>query len=298
MTGLQLSLLGGLIAGCGFFLLLVRFRPVHADLTDALRRLAPGAAPVASTTLTASTASDRLGAWALRHLPARIRPVPASDLALLGLTPAVFLGRKVGCAIVGLIAPGVLLSILALMGAPAPWGVPVVATVALAGLFFVLPDLSVAQEAAAARVEFTRALSAYIDLVALERACGSGPRQALETAAQIGDSWAFRLIGETLTHATWAGEPPWEGLKALAERLELPELADIADIMRVAGSEGAQIYRMLRARTASMRAALLTDELAQANEASEKMSIPVSALGIVFLAILVGPSLLSMSLGL
>ena len=65
-------------------------------------------------------------------------------------------------------------------------------------------------------------------------------------------------------------------------------------MMRLSGEEGSQIYGQLRARSASMRAAMLNDELAQANAVGEKMSIPMSLLGVVFLAILIAPALLRM----
>jgi hypothetical protein len=41
-----------------------------------------------------------------------------------------------------------------------------------------------------------------------------------------------------------------------------------------------------------MRAAMLTAELAKANEVGERMSIPMSLLGVIFMAILVAPALL------
>ena len=41
-----------------------------------------------------------------------------------------------------------------------------------------------------------------------------------------------------------------------------------------------------------MRAAMLNTEKAKANEIGERMSIPMSLLGVIFLAILVTPALL------
>ena len=48
----------------------------------------------------------------------------------------------------------------------------------------------------------------------------------------------------------------------------------------------------LRARSTAMRTAMLTAEKAKANEVAERMSIPMSLLGVIFLAILVTPALL------
>jgi hypothetical protein len=41
-----------------------------------------------------------------------------------------------------------------------------------------------------------------------------------------------------------------------------------------------------------MRAAMLNGELAKANEIGERMSIPMSILGVIFLAMLICPALL------
>jgi len=155
-----------------------------------------------------------------------------------------------------------------------------------------LPNLFVAEDAKVARGDFTRALGAYIDLVAMERATGAGPRQAMETAARASDIWVFSRIGEELARSRWSGQAPWDALHVLSEDLGLPELDDLADIMRLSGEEGAQVYATLRARSAALRHAMLTTELGKANEANERMTMPASFLGIIFLAVILGPALM------
>ncbi len=54
------------------------------------------------------------------------------------------------------------------------------------------------------------------------------------------------------------------------------------------------MYATLRARSAAMRTAMLNDEIAQANAVGERMTIPGSLLGVIFMALLVAPSLLRM----
>ena len=54
------------------------------------------------------------------------------------------------------------------------------------------------------------------------------------------------------------------------------------------------MYATLRARSAAMRTAMLNVELAQANAVGERMSMPGSLLGVIFMALLVAPSLLRM----
>ena len=97
---------------------------------------------------------------------------------------------------------------------------------------------------------------------------------------------------EELAFSSWSGEQPWQALRRLSQELGVPELGDLADIVRLSGEEGAQIYGQLRARSAAMRAAMLNDEVAHANAVGEKLSIPMSILGVIFLVILIAPALL------
>lgn len=62
--------------------------------------------------------------------------------------------------------------------------------------------------------------------------------------------------------------------------------------MRLAGDENSEVYRSLRARSGSMRSALLSEELARANVVEERMWLPGSFLGLVFLGLLLAPSLM------
>ena len=89
------------------------------------------------------------------------------------------------------------------------------------------------------------------------------------------------------------GVAPWEALHTLGDELGLPELDDLADIMRLSGEEGAADLRQPAGplRRHARRDAHTTNS-AKANEVGERMSIPMSLLGVIFLAMLVAPSLL------
>ena len=296
-TGLQLAILGGLVFGTGLAGLVWRLAPVQPHPGDVLARLSPDAArrpPAAETDDPGmSTLADRLGRWGMKLLPRSIWGSPPQQaLALMRIPVARFYGDKLLYAMVGLLTPPLLSALFTVLGLRMPIMLPVGATLAMAVGMFFLPDYNVRDDAKKARVEFARALGAWTDLVALERNSGSGPRQAMEVASSVGDSWVFRRLREELALSAWTGEPPWDALKRLSAEIGLPELSDVADIMRLSGEEGSQIYGQLRARSASMRAAMLNDELAQANAVGEKMSIPMSFLGVIFLIILVTPALL------
>jgi hypothetical protein len=294
-TGLQLAILSGALVGFGVSLMVWRLAPADPDLADALQRLSPDRARrrASGAVHQSGDTRERLGIWGMKTLPAGAwGSVPSRELAILRVPLSRYYGEKLMFALVGLVIPPLLTILFTLLGASLPLFVPAVATVGLAVGMFFLPDYNVRDDATKARAEFSRALGAYIDFVALERNAGAGPRQAMEVAAEVGDSWVFRRLGEELARTRWSGLTPWDALHGLAVELGVPELDDLSDIMRLSGEEGAQIYRSLRARSAGMRTAMLTAEKGKANEVGEKMSIPMSLLGVIFLAILVAPALL------
>ena len=295
-TGLQFALAGGALIAAGVVLLVVRLMPAEPDLAEALSRLTP-ARGRANTVgpLTAARGKERIGVWAIRTLPPAVWVrTPTRELALLRIPQARFYGDKLAFAALGLVIPPLLAFFFGILGLGFPVAIPAIASLGLAIVMFFMPNYNAIDDARKARLEFTRALGAYIDLVALERNNGSGVRQAMEAAAEIGNSWVFTRLSEELTRSRWSGLPPWDALHALAEELGLPELNDFADIMRLSGEEGASIYTNLRARSAAMRTAMLNDEIAEANAVGERMTIPGSLLGVIFMALLVAPSLLRM----
>jgi len=293
-TGLQLALLGGVLMAAGLVLLVSRLAPARPDLADALDRLGPDPhRPQAAVGVEGVSAADRVGRWGVRLFPALVwGRAPVQQLALLRISTVRFYGEKLLFGMLGLVVVPLLATLLAVLGWRLPVVLPVVATIGLAVGMFFLPDYNVRDDAKQARTEFARALGAYADLVALERNAGSGPRQALEVAAAVGDSWVFRRLREELAFSNWSGEQPWQALRRLSQELGVPELGDLADIVRLSGEEGAQIYGQLRARSAAMRAAMLNDEVAYANAVGEKLSIPMSLLGVIFLVILIAPALM------
>jgi len=283
--------------GLSVVLLIARLLPGHVDVSDAFERITPAR----SRAIRTSTASgdvdgkERLGLWAMRTLPPSLWVrTPVRELALLRVPLARFYADKLIYAALGLAIPPFLGAVFVLLGIDLPVTVPAVAGLGLAAVMFFLPNYNALDDAKKARAEFRRALSAYIDLVATERHNGAGTRQAMETAAEVGNSWVFTRLTEELRRSRWSGIPPWDALRSLADELGLPELADFADIMRLSGAEGAGVYTNLRARSAAMRTAMLGDELADANAIGERMSIPGSVLGVVFMALLLTPALLGM----
>lgn len=306
MSALQLLLAAGGLVGAGLALLLYQLIPAQPDLGQAMDRLSPAGARQAQAAaqatahpqLTGSSGDrdvrDVLGAWGARHLPAGLwGKVASADLAVLGITQSRYYGEKLLFAVVGLVA-GPVLAWTFMFSFSIPFYVPVVATLVLAVVLWFIPSYNVVSDASDARVEFARSLGAFVDLVALEMASGSGPRQSMEAAAAVGDSWVFRRLREELARTRWSGITPWDALRHLGDEIDMPDLHELADIMRTSGEDGGRVYPQLKARATSMRAAILTAQKTRANEVSEQMTLPMTLLGLIFLLILITPQLLRM----
>lgn len=292
MTSLRLWILAGMLVGAGVAVAVAWAWPAEPDLASALARLSPRAARGRRVlTVGAGDPGERAGLWVMRHLPLGCLKVPTKDLAVLRKSVASFYGDKLAFAALGAVASP-LLALIFSLSFEMPVTIPVAVSLAGVAAGWFLPDVNIKQDATRARAEFSRAMGSYVDLVALERhGGGSGSRQAMELAAEIGDSWPFRRITEELSRSRFSGQQPWDALHVLADELAIPDIADVADIMRLCGEEGAQVYETLRARAMASRNALLTADQAEANAIGERMFIPASLTAVVFLAILIAPAL-------
>ena len=287
---LRYALLAGATAGLGLLVLLRETWPAAPHLSTALTRLTEG--PKAAHSRPAEGLEGRLGRLLdLRLRDQRLTFTPFRDLALLRISTESWFGQKALYALIGILFPPLMGLAIHVTGLDLPIAVPTAGSIVLAAALWFVPDLDVRTRAARARVDFARAVTAYLDLTALERAGGSGATQALERAAAVGDSWVFERVREELQRARWAGAAPWGALADLSEDLGVPELQDVADIMRLSGEEGVAVYENLRARSRGMRTALLAREQARANADSERMVIPVALLGLIFLSLLAYPAI-------
>ena len=96
----------------------------------------------------------------------------------------------------------------------------------------------------------------------------------------------FLQIRTALERARLEQQSPYDELRRLADQLELPELADVADVMQL-DETGAALSGTLRARVRELRDAHLTREQIKASAAAEGMTIymtlPALIFGLIFL---------------
>ncbi|MFJ9752311.1 type II secretion system F family protein [Streptomyces chartreusis] len=286
------AVLTGAMAGAGLALLVRELLRPQPALGPALARSAPAALSMPEPDL---DREERWGRWLLARLERvpGIR-IPATSLALLGQGQGRFMLRKSALAGLGLLCPVIVSVPWILAGVSLPFYVPAVFGLLIALLLFITPDLAVRDQAKRARAEFAHALSAYLDLVALKRAADAGPAEALEKAAGVGSGWPFLYLQGALRRARLEKIPPYEALTQLAHEYDLPVLDDVADIMRGSATNGAAVYKALRARTAALNTELLADQAAEANAASEKMTAPGALLAVLVMLLLAFPAVIRM----
>ncbi|MFC7308958.1 hypothetical protein ACFQVC_32720 [Streptomyces monticola] len=290
MNIIGVLVVAGCVAGAGIALLVGELVPAAPRLGPALRRLNPPP-PAPATEAQAASAQGTFGAWLLRRMPLTL---PRTDLALLGQAPEQFLINKVSYAFAGLLFPVVVLGGWTLLGLSVPLVLPGVVGVVLAAVLWFWPDFSLHSDAARARIEFSYATAAFLELVALRMASNRDTAQALEDAALIGRGWAFVRLQEALLRARTEKSSPWQALEDMGQHLKLPVLTDLADIMRLSEQDGAAVYDTLRGRARSLRTELLATDATEANRDSEKLSAPGALLCVLAMFLIAFPAVLNM----
>lgn len=280
MTTLQLVIGIGVLGGAGLALLIAGLSSSRVDLGQLLTQM--------NTTTTAEPVKP--GRPMLAWLD-RFNRIPDVELELIGETRTRVLLIRVGFALAGALFLPVLGLILIISGMPLPVVIPAGLSLAGAALGWMIPPQLVRTQAAEARRVFRRALCAYFDMVALERQADRGPVEALEHPTTIGGSWAFTRLRAEMDRARRLGQPPWEALRVLADRVGIDELDDLGSILTLSQEEGASIVESLSAKATSMRQRLLAEDLAVSHEQNRMLDLPLSVMGMTIVLALVFPGL-------
>lgn len=274
----------GMLVGGGIWAIAAALVWQPVRLSDALGRL-DGVEAETVTSDRPSTRSDRLGAWAYRTIPL---PLSARQLQLLhlrGRSIPDFYADKVVWGILGLATPAVIGAAFAVF-VGLGWTMPVAASLAGGVAGFFVPDLQLRRAGADVRADAGEALFTFFDLVTLERLANQSATQSLHAAAALSDGILFRQIRTALERARLEQRAPYAELRRLADDLDLPELRDIADVMRL-DEQGAALAGVLRARVKELRDAHLMREKIAAHEVSERMTVfmvlPALVFGLIFL---------------
>lgn len=239
------------------------------------------------------TRRDRIGqaaAHSFGPLGIRNRRVER-DLRAAGKTLEELAVAKLGMLILG---AGLPVGVWALAWIGRAWISPllvVAASVVAGGLCFLVPDLSLRERARTRRRELRHQLSAYLDLVGLHLSGGSGVERALTDSAAQGSAWGFMEIQRTLRQAQLANEPPWTALERLGQDLGSAELEELAAWLLLAGTSGSGVRSSLHIKARGLRERALNEAETQAQQATERMSLPVVLMFSGFLGLIGYPAL-------
>lgn len=261
----------GAMIGLGAWVLGRALRPATPALAPQLARLAE---PIATPSAARRVSLERLALDVTKRLGLDLA-LHRQDLAITDRQASGLAVAKLGGATAGVAIP-VLLWVA--LGLGDVWVNPVFALGAAclgACIGWFVPTLSLRAEARARRAEFVAALALYLDLVAVSLAGGNGAQTALRHAASVGDTWAFRRVRGALTRADLGNRSPWDELGELADEIGVDDLAELTSSMQLAGTTGARVRATLVAKASSTRQRQLATVEQEANEASERMSVPL-----------------------
>jgi Flp pilus assembly protein TadB len=279
----------GAATGAALFGLLWTLVPHRPSLLRQLARYdaRPGAGADLDRPGPGARARHQLGSASVRWLAQRGIAYRSlrQDLALSGRTLETVMPTKVLAFIGGF----VLVLAAAATGQETtglrwPIASPALLALAIGALAFVVPDVRARRQATLRRTQFRRALSSWLDLVALEMAGSAAPAEALPAAARVATGWPMIVLGDTLYRATAARQDHWDALTDLGQRIGVPELVDLAALTRQVGRDGARVRDTLTARAASLRRALLADIEIQAGRRDQSMILAQLLIGTGFIA--------------
>lgn len=277
--------------GLGIWIILRAVRPRPAPLGQALAAL-DRRSPVATADVGVASLERHIGRAARRLVGTlggdldRLEP----DLRVLERTPARHALDKLVGALGGLTVPLLVWAGLGFTGIRLPIAGILGLSAAAAVAGWVLPDHALAEQAERRRKAFRHALSSYLDLVNVIIAGGGGIQTALYTAAEAGDGWAFAAIRRSLDRARLTQRSPWDTFADLSDDLGVPELAELAAAVSLAGTHGARIRSSLAAKADTLRGHQVAETEAAAESATERMTIPVAVLLFGFLVFVAYPA--------
>src|SRR6201999_4271244 len=291
------AIVAGGLAGLALFLAVFALIPRRVSLTGRIAafdagRVAPLRDPAAENHEGESALTRRLGS-ALERFCTELGwefPSLRANLRLTGKSFEAFLGTKALLGIFGLMVPLFLLSGLSLLGLHLSFVVPVWVGLIFAVVFFFLPDLELRGEVEKRRRDFRHAIGAFLDLVAMNLSGGRGVPEALMSASEIGDGWAFWRIRDALANARITGQTPWQALGVLGEEVQVNELKDLSAALSLVAEDGAKVRESLTARAVSLRRRELADLEGQAGEKSQSMLLAQMLLAAAFLVFLMYPA--------
>lgn len=235
---------------------------------------------------------ERLSQGLQRTLRLPLTEAQQRLLKLQGRSVGDFFTEKLVWTLAGLLLP-LLWAVVQLVAGQPPTLTPLWVALVCGAVGYFVADVRLRRGAESHRKSAIDGIHTFFDLVVLERLANASAPQAAAHAAAVSEAPLFRRISAGLERARMEQVPPWDELRAIAAEWRVPELADFADVMQLE-EQGAGLAEVLQARVRELRDAHLNRQKADAQAASESLSlwmtIPALLLGVALLA----PALLTL----
>lgn len=206
-----------------------------------------------------------------------------ANLELLERPLEQHLVRKCVFALIGLLLPSVLTTmVFAATGSVPSFTVPAVFGVMAAVVLFIVPDLTIAQEAEERRADLRRALAVFFNQVHMSMSGGRGVPEALQSTSRIFSGWSFELLRNTIDQARYSGETAWSALTDLGERTAVRDLTELGGALTLVAEDGSKVKETLAARAETLRRRQLAEEQGAAAKADQSMQIAQVVLAVAF----------------
>lgn len=195
-------------------------------------------------------------------------------------------GLTVGAALLG--GGGYLVS---LMGIDLPPPILVIAAAlgALGGWW--LPDSLLKTEAEKERKHFQQVSESWLELAGQMVTAGADTFAALVASASYSDQPVFITLRDALRESAARGEPPWTGLRRLADERRLRFLDPFCASLELAGTTGAGSREAILSQVEAARSKAMHEADAAAASSGEKMGAPLSLIGGAFMVLMGYPPL-------
>lgn len=216
----------------------------------------------------------------------RGKPSLLQDARMVGRS----LEAHVVAKIAGLILGAALLGgggyLVSLMGADLPLPILVIAAGlgALGGWW--LPDSFLKTEAEKERKHFQQVSESWLELAGQMVTAGADTFAALVASASYSDQPVFITLRDTLRESAARGEPPWTGLRRLADERRLRFLDPFCAALELAGTTGAGSRETILTQVEAARSKAMHEADAAAASSGEKMGAPLSLIGGAFMILM------------
>jgi hypothetical protein len=243
--------------------------------------------PVADDSLTA-----RVGRAVRRRGVADWTGRWTQPLRLIGRSVDVHVGILVLAAIVGLVAPTIVLGALRATGVVSigVW-VPAGLAVATAVVLPALIHSDALTRAADVTIDLRHQLGAYLDMVTMLLAGNTGYEGALDQAARAGDGLLFRELRRRMREVATTGHSLVRALDLVADDYGIVELEQVAATATLSATEGAPVARSLSAKCSTLRSTLAAEQEAAARVRNDKVTPPLVGMALLFMALIIYPAL-------